>query len=222
MVRNFRIPAVLAFTVLAASFGAGTGSAATMQWGAQVYGSWDTRAMDDWNDLIDDANSSGSNYDNIRSGYSFGGGPVVTVNDVWQFGAHFEHLTAQTSEDAGTEVKPSANAFGMTVGYMFPSTSSMNFGLYGAVDYLSLTSQLNYPGSENDVEGSGVGFQFGGTTNWNFTPTFAGNVSLGYRLADVNVDTIGGTDASGSGLESENYSGVCARVGFTFHQARSR
>lgn len=220
MLRSSRVAAIFAVVSLAVALNAAPGAAAEMRWGAQVFGGWDTHSMDDWNTAIDQANSFGSNYDNIKNGLAFGGGPVVTVDDRWQFGAHFERLMAKKSEDAGTEVKPVANAMGVTAGYLFPSNSPMNFGLFASVDYMSLAGTLSDPSTSNDIKGSGVGFLFGGNTNYAFSPTMGGNVSLGYRVADIGVDTIGGQDASGSGLDTENYSGLAARVGFTFHQAR--
>src|SRR5262245_44337814 len=107
MLRTFRFSAVVAAIVCTIALSAGSSSAASnMQWGLQAYGGFDTFAMDDWNTLIDQSNAGGSNFANIRSGYSFGVGPMVTVNDQWQFGAHYERLMAKKSSDQGTEVKP--------------------------------------------------------------------------------------------------------------------
>ena len=220
MPRTIRIASVFAAVAFAAVAVVSSSSAAEMRWGAQVFGSYDTHAMDDWNNVIDQANTSGSNFNNIHSGMAFGAGPVVTVNDSWQFGAHFERLMAKKSEDSGTEVKPVANAFGLSVGYLFPSHSPLNMGLFASFDDYTLASTVSDPTASNDVKGSGIGFSFGGTTNYAFSPMFAGNFSLGYRAADIKVDTIGGVDATGSPLSSENYSGVVARLGITLQQPR--
>lgn len=221
MLRTLRFSTVLAIAVLAVALAAGSGSATTMQWGLQAHGGFDTFAMDDWNTLIDQQNAGGSNFDNISNGFSFGAGPVLTLNEQWQFGAHYERLVAHKSSDQGTEVKPAANAIGGSVGYLFPSHTATNFGLNASVDYMTLASKLTDPTASDDIKGTGVGFQFAGTANHTFSPMISGNLTVGYRVADINVDTIGGQDAAGSGLNSENYSGLVTRFGFTYHQPTS-
>ncbi len=214
--RSAAVFAALLSTTLVAT----SSSAASMRWGGQVFGSWDTRAMDDWNQLIDDANEFGANYDNIENGFAFGVGPSVMINDQWELGLKYERVMASKSEDQGTEVAPTANAFGLTAGYWFPSSSTMNFGLQASVDYMTLASTLSDPSEELEITGSGVGFMFGAASRMAFSPAFSGVLSLGYRMADVEIEEIGGQDPTGSGLESEDYSGVVARVGFSFHQPR--
>jgi hypothetical protein len=47
---------------------------------------------------------------------------------------------------------------------------------------------------------------------------FSGMAAIGYRIADIEIDNIGGEDVSGAGLESENFSGMMMRVGIELHQ----
>jgi len=208
-----RISAVVA-ALLLVSLSFASPSSAAMRWGGQVFGGFNTHSMDDWNDVIDDSNSSsGSNFDNINNGFSFGAGPTVIVNDNWMFGAHYERLMASKSEDSGLEIKPEANAFGVTGMYLFPSAGAMNYGLGVGVDYMTLAGKLSDPTDEADIEGSGVGFQILGQTNYAFSPMFSGGLNVGYRFADIDIDKIGGVDnTSSSPLQSENYSGVVLRA----------
>ena len=192
-------------------------ASAGMRWGANVFGSWNTVAMGDWNDAIDAANSSGTNYDNIESGFTMGVGPTVMVNDNWSFGAHYERVMPAKSSDETTqiEINTGANVFGASVGYWFPSTSSTRFGIDGSLDYYSLASTLGDPSGDVDIEGTGVGFMFRGVASYAFSPMFAGEFSAGYRLADISIESIGGVDPTGSGLESQDYSGFSLRAGIS-------
>lgn len=192
--------------------------ATTMQWGFQVNGAFNTHSMNDWNDIIDEANEFGSNYDNITSGFSFGAGPVLILNQQWILGAHFERLMPKTSEDQGIEIENSGNAFGASVGYLFPSASPMSFGLGVALDFITLSGSLSDPSDEFDTEGSGIGFQMNGMGRYAFNPMWSGVASVGYRIADIEIDNIGGQDVSSSGLDTEDYSGVMVRVGIELHQ----
>lgn len=212
------------FVMMALALTAGVASAANMRWGAQAWGAFNTHSMGDWNDLIDQADASGANFDNINNGFSFGGGPTVMMNDNWQFGVHYERLMAKKSSDQGTEVKPSANAFGVSGAYWFPSHNPMNFGLGASVDYMSLGSTLSAsgpPAQSLDITGSGVGGSVMAMANWGFTPMFAANFGAGYRFANINIDKIGGQDPTGTGLSSEDYSGLSLRVGFSLTQPAS-
>lgn len=215
-----RFKHVLVLAMCSLLWGAGVAAANPMQWGADVFGGFNTHSMSDWNDIIDQANSSGSNFDNIHSGFSFGAGPTMTTGQ-WMWGADFERLMAKTSSYQGTDVEPSANAFGVSVGYMIPSTGPMSWALKANVDWLTLTGDIHSSTSTPstaDTHGSGAGFQFLGVGTHSFTPAISGMLQLGYRFADVKIKDIAGQDVSSSGLTHEDYSGLVARVGFNFHQ----
>lgn len=216
---NTRSKFVLAFAACALLLGASLASAGTMQWGAEVFGGFNTHSMSDWNDIIDQANSSGANFDNIHNGYSFGVGPTVNTGQ-WMWGANYERLMAKTSSYQGTDVRPSANSFGVSVGYQIPSTGPMSWMLRGGVDWLSLTGDIhsaNSTPSTADTHGSGAGFQFLGVGTRSFTPSISGLLSVGYRFADVKIKDIAGQDVASQGLSHEDYSGLVARVGLSFH-----
>jgi hypothetical protein len=219
MIRSLRLASALVIALCAVALTHST-SAAANAFGLELFGTWNTVAMSDWNDQIDAANASGTNYDNIKNGYSFGVGPTLNVNGTWEFGAHYERLTAAETSDAGTQitVSPVANAFGVSAAYLFPSQMPMRFGLQAGVDMMHLASKLSDPTTDQDIEGSGVGFQFGGLARYAFNPSFSGQFSVGYRAADIDVESIGGQDPTGSGLESEDYSGVVLRAAFSIHQ----
>jgi hypothetical protein len=195
-------------------------SSAAMRWGADAFGGYNMHSMNDWNDVIDAANSGGANFDNINGGFSFGIGPTVIVNENWMFGAHYERLMPSSSEFSGVEIKPEANAFGISGTYLFPSSGPMSYGLGVSVDYMSLGGTLSDPTTSLDEEGSGVGFSILGTTSHAFTPMMSGGVDVGYRIADINIDKIGGQDPAGSGLSSEDYSGMIFRAKLSFTQPK--
>ena len=214
MIRNTRLTILALALMLAAA-----PASADMRWGANVFGSWSTHAMGDWNDQIDAANASGTDYKNIENGFSFGVGPMVTINENWTIGAHYERVMPSKTSDEGTdiEVDTGANVFGASVGYWFPSTSQMRFGVDGSLDYYTLASKLSDPTADVDVEGSGIGFMLRGVASYAFSPVVSGDFSAGYRMADIEIESIGGADPTGSGLESQDYSGFSLRAGFSMH-----
>jgi hypothetical protein len=223
MFNKLRMFVVVALAVSAIAFTAGSSSAAGMRWGGNVFGAFNTFSMKDWNDIIDASNaSSGSNFDNITSGYSFGLGPFVVIDDKWEVGAHYEMLTGKKSEDQGVSVEPKANSFGLSVDYLVPSQGAMSFSLGLSGDYYTLSGELDDPVTTNKTKGSGIGGQIRGTGSYAFAPEFAGFVSAGYRMADIDIDTIGGQDVSASGLKTEDYSGLVLRVGISLMQSKAK
>ena len=217
-VRSFAVVALALSTI---ALTASASSAAGMRWGANVFGAFNTHSMKDWNDIIDASNAgSGSNFDNITSGYSAGLGPFVIVDDKWEIGAHYEMLMPKKSEDQGVSIEPKANSFGASIDYLFPAQGSMSFALGISGDYYTLNGELNDPTTNNKIKGSGVGGQVRATGNYAFAPEFAGFVSAGYRMADIDIDTIGGQDVSASGLKTEDYSGLVLRVGISLMQSK--
>lgn len=221
MFNKFRSFVVVALAISAIALTAGISSASEMRWGANVFGAFNTFSMKDWNDIIDQSNSgSGSSFDNIKSGYSFGLGPFVVVGDQWQVGAHYEMLMAKKSEYQGVSIKPKANSFGVSVDYLFPTQGKTSFSLGASGDYYTLNGELDDPTTTNKTKGSGAGGQVRGTASYAFAPEFAGFLSAGYRFADINIDTIGGQDVSASGLKSEDYSGLVLRVGISLMTAK--
>jgi hypothetical protein len=220
--RRFSLTAL--FAALAMVSLAATVSASSMRWGGEVWGAFNTHTMGDWNDAIDQANASGSNFDNIKSGFSFGVGPTMIVNNQWQFGAHYERLNAKSSEDASIQQKlsPSANSFGVSGMYLFPSKGMAAFGLGLSLDFTNLSGNLEASGTELKIEGSGVGGQLLGSARYAFSPMFSGNLTAGYRLANIDIDTVGGASTAGSSLNSEDYSGLVVRAGLSLSQPASK
>lgn len=222
---KFRSFAVVAFALTTIALTASISSAQNMRFGGSVFGAFNTHSMKDWNDIIDASNApppsgSGSNFDNITSGYSFGLGPFVIINNNIRLGAHYEMLTAKKSEDQGVSIEPKANSFGASAELLLPTGSSLGIALGGSLDYYTLNGELNDPTTSNKIKGSGIGGQIFGTASLDLAPEFSLFGSAGYRMADIKIDTIGGLDVSASGLEKENYSGVVLRVGLTLQQAK--
>jgi hypothetical protein len=147
------------------------------------------------------------------------------VGNQWLLGAHFERLMPKSSKDGTTEIKLGANAFGVSGMYMLPSKSTMSLGLGASIDYMTLASKIEDPTftpPEDKVEGKGVGFQLLAQGGYSFSPMFSGNLTAGYRIAKISIDTINGMDPSGSGLENEDYSGLVLRLGIAVHQPMSK
>ena len=208
MHRTIRFLALAGALLLAAA-----PASAAMRFGAQVFGSWNTVSMDDLNDAIDEANDMGASFDNIESALSFGVGPTLTVNDQWQFGVHFERLTPNDTEDGGLTIEYAANVLGASVGYWFPSASPMRFGLDGSLDFYTLAGELSAGGESADTEGSGVGFLIRGVGAYAFNPMVAAELSAGYRMADVEVDEVGGEDPADTPFETQDFNGISLRLG---------
>jgi hypothetical protein len=222
MFLKFRAFAVVALAICAIALTASISSAAGMRWGGNVFGAFNTFSMKDWNSIIDQANASGSKFDNIKSGYSFGLGPFVVIDNKWQIGAHYEMLMAKKSEYQGVSVKPKANSFGASVDYLFPTQSKTSFSLGASGDYYSLSGELDQTvaPTTNKTKGTGAGGQVRGTGSYAFAPEFAGFVSAGYRFANIKIKDIGGQDVSASGLKTEDYSGLVLRVGISLMQSK--
>ncbi|NOT33216.1 MAG: hypothetical protein HOP12_03500 [Candidatus Eisenbacteria bacterium] len=90
------------------------------------------------------------------------------------------------------------------------------------MDKLTLSGEVSDVSNTFDVEGSGIGFSMLGLGNYSFSPMLSGGLAFGYRVADIEIDDVGGQTPEDfdSALETENYSGVVARVSLSFTQRR--
>lgn len=214
---SFRSSAVLAVAMLA-FVAVAPAHSATFTWGAEGFGGFNTHSMSDWNDQIDLANANGSNFDNVKSGFSFGIGPYVMINNAWLISADYERVMPKKTDDSvsGQELDTSANAFLISGGYLFPSQTPMHFGLAGGIGFYSQTGKISDPSQDFDFDGSGVGFHILGLGEYDFSPMVAGALNVGYRSADIDLEKVNGQDASAAGI-SADYSGLALRVALKVH-----
>lgn len=189
---------------------------ADVRLGGQVAGTFNTHSMKDWNDLSGRQDPSLGLRD-IQNGFSFGAGPVLILDDRWLFGVHYERLIAQKAGRERPRIEPSANSFGASCAYLIPSNSRFRLGLGGALDFVSLAGEVQDE-FLSETKGSGVGFQVLGLGRFSMNPALSGLVSVGYRRADIHIDELGGVDLSSIGLDTEDYSGLVARLGIELHQ----
>lgn len=188
-----------------------------MGWGGDVFGAFSTHTMGDWNDAIDQANSSGANFDNVNNSFGGGLGLRLLPNPNWMIEGTWEPLFPSTKDDAsGTELDLMANSFQGTATYFFPSTGKNKFGLGAGVGFYSLSGTLKSTGSPDiDLSGNTVGFHFMGTGEMSVSPGFSVFGSAGYRIAKVD-DTKANDQSSDPKLETD-FSGFMARVGLSFY-----
>src|SRR6185369_14590558 len=139
---RMRIAVLAAVAVMAFA----TAPAFAMTVGGEVFGAFSTYSMNDWNDrVIDPANNSGANFDNLSGGIGGGLGLRMWPNSNWMLAATWEPMFESTKDDASsTEFKLNGNSFQGTAGYFFPSTGPAKFGLGAGVGFY----QLNGEGSD--------------------------------------------------------------------------
>jgi hypothetical protein len=185
------------------------GAASAMTFGGEVFGAYNTYAMEDVNDVIDDANSLGADFDEFGSGLTGGLGLRMWASPQFMLAAHWEPLFLET-EDSGTTINMDANSFQLTGGWFFPSTSNARYGIGGGLGYYTLGGEISDDtGTLAEADGSGVGFHLLGMGEWTMSPGFALTGGAGYRFADIEIDDAGGDTA--------DYSGFMGRVGLAFY-----
>ena len=192
-------------------------SAATF--GGEVYGAFNTHTMGDWNDVIDDANTSGGNFDNVSSDLTGGLDLRMWASPNWMFSAGWEPLFLNTEDSSSdTKLTLDANAFTFTGAYYFPSSSKARYGLGAGLGYYVSGGSIESPSSPTvDIDGSGVGFHFLGLGEWTVSPGFSITAASGYRVAKLSsTELTDGTTTVDSPYDSD-YSGFMGRVGLAFY-----
>ena len=185
--------------------------------GGEVFGTFSTFSMNDWNDAIDQANASGSNFDNVKGGLGGGLGLRLWPNSTWMLAATWEPMF-ENSKDGVTsqELNLDGNSFQGTAGYFFPTTGPAKFGIGAGVGYYKLGGTLKDPGNPDvKLEGSTVGFHFMGMTEWTVSPGFAVTGTAGYRIAKIDDTEFNSTSASPKW--ETDYSGLMLRAGLAFY-----
>jgi hypothetical protein len=202
---------VLAFSIL----GSFAQPAQAVTIGGEVYGSFNTYAMDDWNDLFDEANQLGADFDEISSGISGGIGGRLWASPNVLIAVAWEPLFAST-EDAGVEAKLDGNAFVGTLAYMIPVGTNARYGVGAGGGFYSLNGEIAETGEDTiELTGSTVGFHILGLAEWIVSPGFGITAGAGYRGAKITD-----TEADGQSQIPEfetDYSGITGRVGVVFY-----
>jgi hypothetical protein len=214
--RNF-IPKVLVILCLALAFAAQPSVAGTF--GGEVFGAMNTYGMEDWNDAIDQANSSGSDYNEMTKGITGGLGARWWLNANWMIQGTWEPLFAETEDEtSGDRVNLDANSFQLGVAYFFPSMGTAKYGFGAGVGMYTLSGEAAPPSSPAmDIEGSTVGFHFMGHGEWAVSRGFAINAGAGWRIANIDDGEIDGTPLP----YETDYSGFMGRLGMSFYLPQS-
>jgi hypothetical protein len=193
-------------------------SAATF--GGEVYGAFNTHSMQDWNDAIDLANTSGSNFDNVGSDITGGLDLRMWASPNWMFSAGWEplFLNSEDSANPGDKLSLNANAYTVTGAYFFPSASNGKYGIGGGLGYYSNSGKLESTGSPDvDITGSGVGFHFVGLGEWTVSPGFSVTTTAGYRVAKLTSNELSDGTTTVDSPYDNDYSGFMGRVGLAFY-----
>ena len=196
-----------------------TASAATF--GGSVYGAFNTYSMEEWNDVIDEANEDPSfDYNNVNSGFTGGLDLRMWATPSWMFSVGWEPLFARIEDDAGTdetEFDLNAHVISGNAAYFFPTAGSAKYGIGAGVDYILNSGELSNATESIDIEGSGIGFHVMGLAEWMVSPGFAIHGGAGYRMAKVtDGEWTDGTDTIDA-LYENDYSGVVVRAGLAFY-----
>lgn len=210
---------ILASLALAATMSIAS-QASAMTFGGEVYGAFNTVSMKDWNDAIDQANASGSSFENVNNGFTGGINLRLWANPNWLFMAGWEPLFISTEDSStpGDKLTLDANAFTATGAYFFPTGGNAKYGVGAGVGFYQNSGKLESAGSPDvDIQGNGVGFHFLGLGEWTVSPGFAVTGGAGYRVANLsNTEFSDGTTTADSPYDND-YSGFMGRVGLAFY-----
>jgi hypothetical protein len=203
---------------------------AETQFGVSVFGGYNSYAMDDANELVDQVNDAlagtGYSMDEISSGFAYGGGVRIRPSTSLMIALDYERLNASSELsifDFDFELEVPADAFTGTLIYLFPSTSRARFGIGAGLGYYSSSGSLSADSSgvgiETDVEGSGIGFHGLGALDLAVSPVVHLEGMAGYRFAQTSdIEVAGDTAYNSEGEEATlDWSGFMSRVGLTFY-----
>jgi hypothetical protein len=224
--------AVVAFVLAPAT----SRAESTMKFGITGFGGYNTYAMDDVNDVIDEVNAdpdvmdAGISLDKVSGGFGLGGGIQIWAADSWVISAEYERLFASTKDEGnvlGTpvsvELSIPADAFVLTAAYLFPSASKARFGLGAGAGYYSTsgTQEVASPGIafSEEANGSGIGFHVLGVMDYAASSQIHLGLRAGYRIAKTSdlEDSTGDKIENLDGSESQaDWSGLMTRAGITF------
>ncbi|HJQ99707.1 MAG TPA: hypothetical protein VJ826_15440 [Candidatus Polarisedimenticolaceae bacterium] len=213
------------------------------RFGGAVYGGFNTYSMKDWNDVLDDANAAGADFDNVGNGFTAGVELRAWVTRRWRISAGWEPLllddvTNGNSTNPGGYLSLDGHAFSATGAYFFvPASGRMKATTPGAAK--ARTEPVRPSGSRYGlgagldvilnrgeiasiidplirIEGSSIGFHVLGLGEWPLIPGYAVTASAGYRFGKVSrTDVVLGEERQDSTADTD-YSGLILRAGIAF------
>jgi hypothetical protein len=193
-------------------------AAAAMNWGGEVFGAFSTHSMSDWNDrVVTPAQQGGADIDEFSTGFGGGLGLRMWPNSNWMVSATWEPLFVSREEKiSGDKINLDANAFELTGGYFFPTSSQVKFGVGAGLGVYQLAGEITSSGNPDvKLEGNTVGFHLHGLMEYLVSPGFAITGNAGYRFADIKDTEADGQSASPE--FSTDYSGLALRAGIAFY-----
>lgn len=193
-----------------------TPASAATTFGGEVFGAYNSYAMNDVNDQLELANQSGGNFDELSGSFTGGLGFRAWANPNWMFSATWEPLPSTT--ESGTEkLNMNSNSFMVNGTYFFPSaTPNAKYGVGGGLSYYLLNGKYEDSSTSTslDIGGNGFGFQLFGTGEWQVSQGFAITGTAGYRNSDFEIESEDVSELHGRGA---TYSGIMSRVGLAFY-----
>lgn len=99
--------------------------ASAARFGGAVYGSFNTYAMNDWNNVLDDANAAGADFDNVGNGFTAGVELRAWVAPRWMISAGWEPFLLEDLTNSNSPNPPGGylsldgHAFSATGAYFF-------------------------------------------------------------------------------------------------------
>jgi hypothetical protein len=199
--------------------------ASAMTFGGEVYGAFNTVSMEDWNDAIDESNSSsGSDFDNVSNGFTGGLDLRAWMTPSWLVTVGWEplFLSSEDGNDSSNKLSLDANAYTATAAYFFPSAGKAKYGIGAGIGFYQSNGELESSGSPTiDIDGNGIGFHFLGMGEWTVSPGFSFTAAAGYRVANLSdTELTDGTTTVDSPYDND-YSGFMSRVGLSFYMPKS-
>jgi outer membrane protein W len=204
------ILAVAAGSLMAVNASAG-------QFGASIYGAFNTHSMEDVNNDIEATNQGlGTDYNKIENGFTGGLDLRMWANPNVMIMAGWEPLfsTAKDETDAAPDIKLTTHALSLSGAYFFPAQGTARYGIGAGLGYYMAGGEID--GAPGNFSGGGVGFHFMGMSEWTVSPGFAVTAAAGYRIAKISnmeFDSAETTDL--------DYTGFTSRLGLSFYMPQA-
>jgi len=181
--------------------------------GGEVFGAYNTHAMNNVNDGIEATNLSlGTSFEELTGGITGGLSIRVWPTGSWMLSGTWEPIFLETKDSAtDSRITANANAIQVSAVYFLPSLVPAKYGFGAGVGYYLLNGESEFPPSPVvKTEGSGTGFHLMGMAELPVSPGFAVTGAAGWRWADIEID-------NSSPTTTANYTGFMGRVGLAFY-----
>jgi len=186
------------------------------QWGAEVFGAFNTYAMGEVNDYLAATHrTAGTGFDEIHSGYAGGVGARAWLSPRWMLSLAWEPLFAESRIGGGAAAfNLDAHAVVLGAGWFFPARDRLRLGFAAGLGYYAIGGEAHDGAGSRNIGGDGAGAEGLGVGEWSLTPGLALTAGAGYRYAKV-----GKAQLVGSLIEREaDYSGFIGRLGVAFYR----